>query len=253
MFEEIKYKQNYLTTVICRVDFADQLSEKAIDKVLTVPEITTFFSIKSKDQIKEDSNISVVEKPGGSTEISKSSDKFIIKTLVNSTGKNKLIISKKHLILEYNQYDSFEETKKHFSYIVNATTSCHPEIRVGRFGLRYINVFDSDKCKINKNFFSEKIRSLVKTEDFTGMQTSRAMGTIECVRDNVRLLMKYGNFNRNFPGIIEKYDFVLDFDASIAGLIPLVDIYQQKLDCAHDMIQTAFEESITENLRKIMR
>lgn len=248
-----KYNSTFLNTVIFRIDFEDYLSDETIKKIIMSPELLAIFPIKGKDQIKEDYNYSVFDKGENPPEISKTLDQYIEKILIDNSGKNRIIASKKAIVFEYNQYFSFEETKKQISFVVKEILSVNSSIRTKRFGLRYINVFDSDTHKINKNYFADSLKGLVKFNDFSGLVVSRALGNIEFINDDLRLTMKYGNFNRNYPGAVEKYDFVLDYDAYVDGLCLLSDVFQQKLDAAHDMIQTAFESSITDNLRETMR
>ena len=79
------------------------------------------------------------------------------------------------------------------------------------------------------------------------------MGRIEYINSDIRLNMNFGEFNRNYPGAIEKHDFVLDYDAFIQGNYKLSDVFPQKLDTAHNMIQDVFENSITDKLREVMK
>ncbi len=250
MGKDIHYKNNFLTSVICRVDLEGVITDETIKGVLSNNEIMGLFPLIQKDIINYDRNFAI---NADEESLSTTKDTYVIHARSDRSGKNKLFISKKHFLIDYGSYETFETTMSHFMKIVSTVLESSPDSRIRRFGLRYINVFNADESRIQKNYFSSTINGLVNIDNISGMEISRAIGSIEYVSEDIRLMMKYGDFNRNYPGVLEKHDFVLDYDAYIEGSYQFSEVFPQRLEKAHDMIQTAFEESITDKLRNAMK
>ena len=251
--ETIKYENHFLSNVICRVDFESDLSNETISQLAMSTEITQSFPIRGKDSVEEGTNFNVVQKPGADPQIFQERVSFVRKEFINSLGKNKCSISPKFLILEYGAYVSFEELKNHLMQIIQKIKNLSGDIQISRFGLRYINTFNVDNIRIFKSYFANEISGFVSLSAPSNTLLSRAMGKIEYINSDVRLNMNFGEFNRNYPGAIQKHDFVLDYDAFIQGNYKLSDAFPQKLDVAHNMIQDVFENSITDKLRELMK
>nr|MBQ4320565.1 TIGR04255 family protein [Clostridia bacterium] len=251
--ETIKYEKHFLSSVICRIDFESDLNNETLSNLAMSTEITDYFQIRGKDTVEEATNFNVVQKPGTDPQIFQEKVSFVRKEFINSSGKNKCSFSPKFLILEYGAYVSFEELKKHFMKIVQKIKSLSGDIQISRFGLRYINTFNVDSFRVFKSYFANEISGFVSLSAPTNTLLSRAMGKIEYINSDIRLNMNFGEFNRNYPGAIEKHDFVLDYDAFIQGNYKLSDAFPQKLEIAHNMIQDVFENSITDKLREVMK
>lgn len=253
--QNIKYQRNFLSNVICRVDFNSDLQSDSLNNLLINQSITNVFPIKDKDIVEKQTNYTLTQTQD-MPQLMQENVSFIRKVFVSQCGKNKCNISPKFLILEYNDYSSFEKLKNDFLGIIQAIQNICGNIELSRFGLRYINVFNVDNIKIYKTFFSEKINEFVSLDSQDNgdntIEISRALGKIEYVQNDIRLNMVFGEFNRNYPGVIQKHDFVLDYDAFIQGLYKLSDIFPQKFEAAHDLIQQIFEQSITDRLRNIL-
>lgn len=251
-FETIKYNKHFITSVICRVDFSDDLPDDVITELSVGTEIKTHFPMLAKDQIENTTGFNVVQKGNEDPIISRVTDTIVKKTFTDISGSNKCIFSKKSLALEYAAYNSFEELQKHFMTIVEKIVALYPNAKISRFGLRYINTYNCDLIRIQKNFFAKEINSLIGIQAAGNSNLSRAMGHIEYIRDEIRLSVNFGEFNRSYPGILQKHDFVLDYDAVIQGVYKLSDLIPAKLINAHELIQLAFEQNITDVLRDEM-
>lgn len=251
--EQIKYGKNFLSNVICRIDFESDLESETIAQLSMSSEIIEYFPIRGKDVVEEGTNFNVIQKPGVEPQIFQEKVSLIRKEFIDSLGKNKCSISPKFLILEYTSYTSFEVLKMHFMQIIHKIRSLSGDVQISRFGLRYINTFNVDNTRIYKTFFNNEINGFVSLSAPENTSLSRAMGKIEYINSDIRLNMNFGEFNRNYPGVIQKHDFVLDYDAFIQGNYKLSDAFPQKIDTAHNMIQNAFEHSITDKLRELMK
>ena len=80
---------------------------------------------------------------------------------------------------------------------------------------------------------------------------SRAFHTLEFNYGDMYLRFQYGMHNPDYPGVIKRKIFTLDYDAHCnqtieRGAIP------QFLNRFHDCINESFENVITDNLRKKM-
>lgn len=63
---------------------------------------------------------------------------------------------------------------------------------------------------------------------------------------------RYGMFNPEYPNLLRKNDFVLDFDFFSDDVIDSSDGIIHVLDKGHNEIQALFERSITDSLREVM-
>lgn len=250
--ESICYNKHFLSKVICRVDFGNPLPEELFSTLSLGEDIAQSFPIRGKDQIENASNINVIKKQGESPVVSEEITTFVRKEFVDSTGKNRCYMSRKYIILDYNNYDGFEALHADFMKLIDRIKIYNVDILMERFGLRYINTFNSDTFKIQKGYFSSEVNSFIGATNVDGMLLSRAMGHTEFINDDIRLNANFGKYNRNYPGILQKNDFVLDYDAFVQGTYKISEAFPQKLLKAHEMVQNIFESHITEKLRAVM-
>lgn len=128
-------------------------------------------------------------------------------------------------------------------------------ISATRTGIRYINIFDTSRIKLQKNFFTPEVASslhikLVKEENRPRL--IRSMQMAEYRIDEMTMNFRYGMFNPEYPNFLKKNDFVLDFDFFSNEVIESSGEILQVLDKGHNEIQYLFEESITNSLREVM-
>lgn len=128
-------------------------------------------------------------------------------------------------------------------------------ISATRTGIRYINIFDTSRIKLQKNFFTSEVASslhinLVEEENMPRL--IRSMHMAEYRIDEMTMNFRYGMFNPEYPNFLKKNDFVLDFDFFSNEIIDSSDLILQLLHKGHDEIQSLFEQSITDSLREVM-
>lgn len=252
LFSELKYKKHFLSKVICRIDFSDLLSETCFSELALGTAIESHFPIRGKDQIENVSNLNVVKTMGEAPTVSEDTFTLIRKEFIDKAGKNRCYISKQCIVLDYSKYLNFENLQSDLEKLISLISDKQNNTLVSRFGLRYINEYNPESIKLQKNHFSSAINSILDFDSYPIMVLSRAMGQLEYIQEDIRLVTRYGTYNRNYPGALQRNDFVLDYDSFVQGSYKLADLFPQKIANAHGMIQAAFESHITEKLRDIM-
>jgi len=245
-----KYNNNYLTNVIVRIDFSDELQihdklpsdlTKSILKFFPIPEPKKLVgrTIKISPEKK-------VEMEGDD----------LVKTEWNYYGQNRnkrLVLDPSFLSITYKKYESFEQLKSEFIEIIAKLYDVFGEdINTSRLGLRYINEISLDETNpldwdkyLNKNLLSAF--SFPKDKS----SISRIFNKIILNYGDEILHFNYGMHNPDYPAPIKKKLFVLDYDAYHEGYQEF-DELEYYLKSCHEIIENIFEESITDALRGVM-
>ena len=108
---------------------------------------------------------------------------------------NKLILSNKFIVFEINQYDTFGT---HMQWFRDILVSFFLQNRVTaiRTGIRYINLFDPEKIKLQNNFFASDIAATLVTKlpnDEHEMSLIRSMHMSEYRLPTMTLNFRYGS------------------------------------------------------------
>lgn len=255
-FSSICYKNNFLNQVIIRVDFLQFVPTEMIFESSIEKEILKIFSRRGKDQIIRFNSINVVfdEKTNGVTNANGEVFEGIQREYVTNDGLNKLILSNKFIIFEINKYSNFETHKNWFQAILLAFFQKN-RVSAERTGIRYVNMFQHPRVKLQKNFFSPEINASLYTKIVPTANTPsmiRSMHITEYVIDEMVLNFRYGMYNPEYPNLMKKNDFVLDFDFFSNEIVDSVDGILYILDKGHREIQSLFERSIQDSLREVM-
>lgn len=120
-----------------------------------------------------------------------------------------------------------------------------------RTGIRYINLFGEEKIKPQKKFFVPNVGALLETR-FSDDGFIRSMAMNEYLVDDMHLNFRYGMYNPQYPQPMKKLNYVLDYDCFCNDALDDFDIMKSCIQKGHDAIQNKFENSITEQLRKVM-
>lgn len=124
-----------------------------------------------------------------------------------------------------------------------------------RTGIRYINLFDSEKIKLQKNFFASDIAATLVTKlpnDEHEMSLIRSMHMSEYRLPSMTLNFRYGMFNPEYPNALRKNNFALDYDCFTTDQLESADEILRNLENGHQAIQYLFENAITDAMRKVM-
>lgn len=256
-YSSICYKNNFLNQVLVRIDFlqfvpTDMTFYESIEK-----EILKTFPHRGKDQIIRFNSINVVFDPTNNGLPNANGEIYegIQREYSTIDGTNKLILTNKFMVFEINNYSKFEVHKQWFQSILFAFFQKN-RISVNRAGIRYINIFEQSRLKLQKNFFTTEIAASLYSKiasDEEAPKIIRSMHMTEYRIDEMTMNFRYGMFNPEYPNLLKKNDFVLDFDAFSNEVIDSADGIIHVIGKGHREIQSLFEKSITDSLREVMQ
>ncbi len=256
-YSGICYVNTFLSQVIIRIDFLQYLQSEAIFNADIEKEILSIYPKRAPDQLIRFNSINVTFDNAAQTPNAQGHVIDGIQREYRTTsGNNKTILSNKFIVFEINQYTSYAE---HMAGIKNILPKLYSRnnITAVRVGIRFINIYNSEKTKIQKNFFSPEIAASIISPGKTDLQSKaqliRSMHMSEYDVNTMRLNFRYGMYNPSFPDILRKNDFVLDFDCYTEDATDSLEEVLQHIDMGHQAIQSLFESSITDALRKVMQ
>lgn len=248
------YKKNYLTKVIFRLDFFDNVSISNLSKYIN--DISEIFPIKEE----REGQTGFVEFNFESGEVNKSSQKMTSWVFFNSDKTKKLEINAKYLSLEYSDgaYQDSTDLIDVLEKAVMPFLSHNSIATVNRLGLRYVNeipdlseedtgdhldwsdYIDPDLIA-NINFAKTKSRRLARI--MTQMVIKEELGDV---------LFNYGIWNNDYPNEIISKRFILDLDCFTKLGVDTTDIVDFTKSY-NKYIEDIFEQSISETLRNKMK
>lgn len=242
-----KYKKDFLTQVIVRVDFDTPLPITADG-----PAKGIYAAVKERFPITEEKKIigkQFLISPNDTKESSIETKEW------HYYGKNRekhLTVSPNAMLIEYHKYEYYEMLRDDFLSVSNALFDAYPKIQVNRLGLRYIdnidmpegNPFEWDK------YLRPELNSAFAIAD-NEETISRAFHVLEFNYGEDLLRFQFGMFNTDYPAPIKKKTYTLDFDMYVTKLLDKTEI-EQTLNHFHEKVSSSFEEVITGDLRKIM-
>ncbi len=247
-FSRKKYKNNFLTNVIFRVDYP---------KILELTEKNP--PVKLQEKIIDHFQI-VKEIPGEIVEFKKKKADFSFKSekklgweFSDKEKTKKAFIDPEYSWIEYYKYSNFEEFFKDIKLIFDPLIDSYPVKVTKRIGLRYINQIHLDSGSptdwmeyINPDLFVFP-KLIAKQEG----STLRYFNFIEVREKECRLKFQYGLFNSEYPNPITRKEFVLDYDCSIEEEIEISNIFDKAIEF-HEVANRWFEVNILQKLRDIM-
>jgi uncharacterized protein (TIGR04255 family) len=244
-----KYKSNYLTNVIFRVDFP-----KILDLDLKKPTAEFQKRIYKKYPLVKEIGIDSVElnfQEEGDVRTTK--EKGRAWEFSNKESTKKLFIAPDHFFIEYLEYEHFKELLKDIELIYDAFTELyHVEIAI-RIGLRYINEIEIKEGYAFdwSNLINQSLYSL--TRDFTSKDEKvlRSMHLLEVLEKDYNLKFQFGFANSEYPNPIARKEFVLDYDCSTTQNTDISELIKIAKEF-NLIIYNWFERSIEEDLRKKM-
>lgn len=250
----IGYTNNFLNQVIMRIDFLQFVPTENVFNDNITKEILRIFPRREKDQIIRFNSFRAAFNVNDGSPVSNVLE-GIQKTCVSNDGQNKLSLSNKYMIFLINNYCGFEEHMRWFQSILFPFFQIN-NIESSRVGIRYINIFDSSKIRLRKNFFTPEISASLYTkipENDNELKLTRSLHTTEYSVDDMILKFRYGMYNPEYPNALRKNDFTLDYDFFTEDMIDSADGILRVVNKGHEEIQALFEQSITDSLREVMR
>ena len=251
----IEYNNNFISQVIIRVDFSKFIETEFVFGENVENEILKYFPNKGMFQIVRyntltESYNSKSDLPAHSIEVKEGRQREYI----SINRKNKLILSNKHIVFEINMYQNYEQIYNCLNPIFDALFS-KTSIYTKRVGIRYINILDSEKMPIRKNYFSSVISQIISTNTFNendDIILIRSLQSCEYLVDEMILCFRYGLYNPQYPEKLTNNSFSLDYDCFTGEVFDTKDGVMKAINKGHKFIQIMFESSITDSLRKVM-
>jgi uncharacterized protein (TIGR04255 family) len=247
-FSEIHYKKHFLKEIIVRVDLASPLPiDTALPKPLFEQIVHTFPMPEPHDAVQREVEFS----PGGFA----SREKHFKEWLFHGKELTKtLTIGPQAVFVQHKAYQTYEVVKAEFIGILNQVAELSQGIQPSRVGLRYVNVIQLDEANPTdwSSYIASQLLALFEFPSEADRATiSRVFHNLELMFDDFNLSYRLGMHNPDYPARIRQKVFVLDLDAFTRSVAEFRGI-ERLLDDFHMAIQRYFEESITENLRRIM-
>jgi uncharacterized protein (TIGR04255 family) len=241
------YKKNFLKQVIVRVDFAEEISIGAKG-----PPRAFYLAIKEKFPLIEDKKTvmrQLLLDATGTKAITHEEREWFYH------GKERqkyLRLMKDHFVLEYKSYNSFIDLKEDFVLGLDAFFKQYGDIGIKRFGLRYVDQIEleeSDPTNWSEYLNPALLAPFSLADDVRTV--NRMFSSIEFNYGDTNLRFQFGMPNPDFPAPLRKKMFVLDYDAYCGLLLNREEVINY-LDVFHEKISDAFEQVITDGLRKKM-
>lgn len=250
MENDNEYKVNFLSLVLCKIDF-NAVLEDSSKKYLELTEL-----LSKKFPIKEMQNAQENAVTVNGTRKPRVSQRFFTKVSFTNIERTQVItIVDRSIIVEFKKYDSYTTFKDVVSELTDSLNKLYPDTIAQRIGLRYVNEIriGSGKWDNWKNIIN---KSLIINPNLNAgtADTARAMSAIEYLdtTDDYMLKFQYGMPNQDYPAPIRNRLFVLDYDCFTQAPKNVSDI-DCTIDKFHDYIENLFKQSIGAELDNVMR
>ncbi len=246
--DQIIYRKNYLQSVIARIDFASSIVglENELPASLSSASLRSF-------PIQEPNKV-VARHLQISPESVTTKDTLV--TEWNFYGRDRekqLVIVNQSIVMSYNKYQNYQIFKQDFQNIIDPLNREFGELVVpNRLGIRYINNIQLEDAEIfnwDSYINTSLLQQLIFIEDKN--QLSRSFSSIELNRNEYYVRFQFGMHNPDYPSVIRKKHFILDYDVYHLGLLDPAHI-SENLDIFHSAAQELFEKSITPRFREIL-
>jgi len=244
---DLEYHNNFITDVIFRIDYSP---------ILKISEnIPSDLQDKIRDVLPEFSENKIIK-----IESVLENKKFLNKEPQISqewqfTNKDKSMIanlSHENLNIIVKKYKNFEAYRNFLMKILNYFHEIYKPIEVKRVGLRYINnVTVNNGNPINwEDYINDKLIYQIKGFVEDSSKISRILGQICLKMEEFNIIFNYGISNPEYPLRIAKKQFILDYDCyAIECEFEEIEKFLKNFNFE---IKKMFENSIKDNLRKIM-
>ena len=243
--DQICYKNTPIKKVIFRIDFLEKVTElnESLPSQITDVIKKSFPVAEPKDIVARTLQIS-------NTDVT---DKNVnVKEWHFHTAERNatLIIKQDSFAILINNYISFQKIQEVLTEIKDVFFTHFSGLLSRRIGLRYVNEINMTEQNPFEwdDYINPNLTSIFKVcNDHKNI--IRAFHNLEIRHDEVMLKFQYGMHNPDYPALIKKKIFTLDFDASYSGILKQHEI-NDYLTKQHIVIQNQFEASITEKLRQ---
>lgn len=241
-YQDICYAKNYLSEVICRLDFADQM--KVFNS--TMPR-EVYSVVRKYYPIAEPQEV-----VGAQFQVNPISG-TVINNMVSKNwifwARNKessCSIDSTRVVFSVKKYSVFDSLYKAVSEIMRVILDLNPDCQGKRLGLRYINSLPmkEPEYRIADKYF--KALDIMRNDDTLRLYTQMVYYVPET---DIRVNLQYGYPNPDFPAKLKNRSFLIDTDAFYQGILFSEDIDEMVMNM-HTEAQKCFENMITDSFRK---
>lgn len=248
-FATIHYQRNFLKEVIVRVDFLNPLP--GVDVALPPPiaeiAIRDFPIPEPREALRRQVQI-------GPEGIASTEERFKEFQFHGIERTKTFTIGRQVALVQYKMYQTYELVKAEFVRILDRVGEVFEGVQSSRVGLRYVNTIELTEQNPTdwSAYIAPQLLSLFEfPPEVERPALSRVLNNLELSLDAFNLVYRLGMHNPDYPARIRQKVFVLDLDANTQSLVNITDV-GHLLDDFHGAIQRYFEQSITDNLRRVM-
>ena len=242
----LKYKKNFLTDVVFRIDFPsvslqmegkDAPYRKAIRKIFPKLEsrtLTLFKTTLTKGQKIDEQS----QQP--------------LYIFTGKSGLERLELSAAFLSISTKKYSSFKDFQRLIKSATEPLTTIYSAKIFRRVGLRYVNqiiLSEGHPLEWGKYINASLLQTI--TTFLPKDNIARSMNQSVASFDDFRMNFAFGVFNSEFPSVVTRREFILDIDCYSEDVEP--DMLFSRLDLFNTTALKYFEMSILDGLRDIMR
>jgi uncharacterized protein (TIGR04255 family) len=247
MYEDIRYQKSFLKQVIVRIDFFSPVD--AIEKALS-PKLAN--TAAKSFPIAEPGEILVQHLEIAKTGVQESKTPFKQWNFFGRNRERQLTLSAPFMFVTFSEYSTYEVMKDIWSELVDSVAKIHPDAKVGRFGLRYINSIEIEGVSPTEwGTYVEPHLLITGRPQQELDHLTRSLHLSEFKYDELNLRFQFGMPNPDYPAIIKRPLFIMDFDAYVNSAHEMAESLKY-MDKGHELIQDVFEKSIKNQLRERM-
>lgn len=242
MYDKICYKNNNIVEVILRLDLANIIMELRNSMPKEINDVVKkYFPIAEPEGIIG-TEFQII--PGFQNSNTYTNQKKWV--FYSRDRKQRCSIEETNIIFSVKNYDVYEEFRNTALEIIDIISKKYSDVSIKRLGFRFINQVKLDG---RTDYIDSTVMDSFK--QIEGLQ--RAITTIEYVSVNqdYSVRKQYGYINPDYPSVMQNEIFLIDIDAYTSGLVYFEEI-EGLVDNMHEEIQSNFENTITDELRKEM-
>ncbi|VVB59680.1 Uncharacterised protein [uncultured archaeon] len=246
-----EYKRNFLTNVIFKVSFPKiselnaqnpplKFKEKVADRFPNFKELKgEVFEFEVKSEAED---IALKQLKASSWEFS------------NKDKTKRVTIDPQFVSIEYSKYTDFKELFEELKLIFDTFFEVYPVKISKSIGLRYINQIklpSGDPLDWN-GILHESLFDLTRNFTDDNDNIIRSMHLLELKEKTHTLRFQFGLFNSEYPNIIARKEFALDYDCFTTEETDISEIFTKAKEF-HEVIKKWFEKSIRNGLKDILK
>ncbi|SEA35309.1 TIGR04255 family protein [Desulfuromusa kysingii] len=243
-FVDYKYKKNYLTNVIFKLDFSALDHEEFVDEFSKG--IKDSFPVVEKKVLKE---LKTEFKEGNAVSSESAANHY---NFFDSNKERKVSLFKNYLAVELYKYKDMADFSAAVAYTFKMFSKLYDNADYRRLGVRYINqiILEKGNPFAWKDYISSYLTSISDNFFVRDSSLSRSMSQVTLNKEDYKITFSFGMYNSEFPAKISRKEFVLDYDC-YTEFVEL-DSVCNTLDKFNHEIKSLFEKSINNGLRKNM-